>query len=184
MTDQEIIDLYWEREEQAIRETDKAYGHKLYSLSWRILRSEEDAEENVSDTYMKAWNTIPPQRPVYFFAYLAKICRNFALGRLDWMNAAKRKAIIVSITEEMVNCIPDPSNRLDSQEEDLGDALNRFLAMLSKESRVIFLRRYWFADSIEEIAIRYHISQSKVKTRLYRTRNQLRVFLEKEGISI
>ena len=100
------------------------------------------------------------------------------------MNAAKRKAIIVSITEEMANCIPDPSNRFDSQEEDLGDALNRFLAMLSKESRVIFLRRYWFADSIEEIAIRYHISQSKVKTRLYRTRNQLRVFLEKEGISI
>ena len=184
MTDQQIIDLYWKREEQAIRETDMVYGKKLYSLSWRILGSAEDAEENVSDTYMKAWDTIPPQRPERFFAYLAKICRNFAFGRLDRRNAVKRRAIIVSISEEMDNCIPDPLARIDCREEALGDALNRFLAQLNKESRVIFVRRYWFADSIEEIANRYHISQSKVKTRLHRTRNQLCVFLEKEGISL
>ena len=88
MTDSQIIALFWERSEDAIRETDAAYGRKLYAISDRILHSSQDAEESVSDTYMKAWETIPPQKPVYFFAYLAKICRNFSLGRLQWNSAA------------------------------------------------------------------------------------------------
>lgn len=184
MEDQTIIDLYWERNEQAIEETDNAYGAKLRALSNRILNSPEDAGECVNDTFLAAWNTIPPQRPEYFFAYLAKICRNFSLGRLDWLNAAKRKAEVVTLTREMELCIPDRSNdrRLEGQE--LGALLNRFLGTISRENRMIFLRRYWYTDSIREISQRYGITQSKVKTSLHRTRNALSVFLNKEGVTV
>lgn len=184
MEDREIIALYWSRNEQAIRETENTYGGKLNALAYRIVNTHEDAQECVSDTYLAAWNTIPPQRPEYFFAYLAKICRNFCLGRLDWLNAAKRKAEVVTLTREMELCIPDRGNdrRLEGQE--LGRLLNRFLETISRENRMIFLRRYWFADSIEEIASRYHFSQSKVKTSLHRTRNKLSAFLKKEGITV
>lgn len=184
MEDQEIIALYWDRNEQAVRETENAYGSKLNNLAYRIVNTHEDAQECVSDTYLAAWNTIPPQRPQYFFAYLAKICRNFCLGRLDWLNAAKRKAEVVTLTREMELCIPDRGNdrRLEGQE--LGALLNRFLGTISRENRMIFLRRYWFADSVEEIAKRYHFSQSKVKTSLFRTRNKLSAFLAKEGVTV
>lgn len=184
MEDSQIIDLYWARDEQAIQETDISYGRKLQTLAVRILQCNQDAEESVSDTYMKAWNTIPPQRPNYLFAYLAKICRHFALGKLDWNNAAKRKADIISLTDEMQLCIPDRSREADLEGEEIGRALNRFLEGLTQESRIIFLRRYWFADSIEEIAARYGITQSKVKTRLHRTRVKLHSFLESEGIYV
>ena len=184
MEDQEIIALYWARKEQAIRETETAYGGKLNALAYRIVNTHEDAQECVSDTYLAAWNTIPPQRPEYFFAYLAKICRNFCLGRLDWLNAAKRKAEVVTLTREMELCIPDRSNDRRREGQELGELLNRFLGTISRENRMIFLRRYWFADSVEEIAHHYHFSQSKVKTSLYRTRNKLSAFLEKEGVKV
>lgn len=184
MEDRQIIALYWDRNEQAIEETEKAYGARLSALSNRILNSQEDAGECVNDTYLAAWSTIPPQLPEYFFAYLAKICRNFSLGRLDWLNAAKRKAEVVTLTREMELCIPDRSNdrRLEGQE--LGKLLNRFLGTISRENRMIFLRRYWYADSIQEIAQRYGITQSKVKTSLHRTRNKLSAFLAKEGVAV
>ena len=184
MEDSQIIDLFWARDEQAIRETDAAYGRKLHVLADKIVCSHEDAEESVSDTYMKAWNTIPPQRPSYFFAYLAKICRNFALDRMDWKNAAKRKAEVVTLTQEMEQCVPDPSHERKLEGEEIGRLLDRFLAGLSQESRLIFMRRYWFTDSIKEIAARYGISESKVKTRLHRTRTKLQFFLESEGIYV
>lgn len=184
MEDIQIIELYFARDERAIRETEASYGRRLHSLAIRILQNYEDAEESVSDTYMKAWNTIPPQRPAYFFAYLAKICRHFALGRLDWNNAAKRKADVVSLSDELQRCIPDRTQSSRPEGEEIGQALNRFLATLSQESRMIFLRRYWFADSIEEIAARYGITQSKVKTQLHRTRAKLHSYLESEGIYV
>ena len=184
MTDSQIIALFWERSEDAIRETDAAYGRKLYAISDRILHSSQDAEESVSDTYMKAWETIPPQKPVYFFAYLAKICRNFSLGRLQWNSATKRNAEVVSLTEEMQQCIPDSSRERKLEGEEIGRILSLFLDSISLESRLIFMRRYWYTDSIQEIAERYHMSQSKVKTQLHRTRNKLQLFLEKEGISV
>lgn len=182
MEDTRIIALYWARSEDAIRETDAAYGRKLHVLADRILRCHEDAQECVSDTYMKAWNTIPPQRPAYFFAYLAKICRHFALGKLDWNNAAKRKADIVSLTAEMELCVPDNSLERKLEGEEIGRTLSRFLAEQSQENRMIFMRRYWYTDSVAEIAARYGISESKVKTRLHRTRMKLRTYLEREGI--
>ena len=184
MTDSQIIALFWERNEDAIRETDAAYGRKLYAVSDKILRSAQDAEESVSDTYMRAWDTIPPQRPNYFFAYLAKICRNCSLSRLQWNSASKRSAEIVSLTQEMENCIPDRSHERKLEGEEIGRVLNQFLDSISLESRLIFMRRYWYTDSIAEIAARYNISQAKVKTQLHRTRNKLQLYLAKEGIYV
>lgn len=182
MEDTGIIALFWARNEDAIRETNAVYGTRLRILSDKILQNREDAEECVSDTYMKAWNTIPPQRPEHFFAFLAKICRNLSLDKLEWRGAAKRNAEVVTLTQEMEQCIPDRSHSRKLEGEEIGRILDRFLSGLSLEYRVIFMRRYWYADSIQEIASRYGMSQSKVKTQLHRTRNRLRLFLEKEGI--
>ena len=184
MEDTHILDLYFARNEEAIRQTDAVYGRKLYRLADRILQDALDSEEVVSDTYMKAWETIPPQRPDFFYAYLAKICRFFALGKLDWKMAAKRRAEVVSLTEEMALCIPDRRKEAEVTAQEIGRAMNAFLAELPQESRLIFLRRYWFCDTIAEIAERYSISESKVKMRLLRTRNQLADFLRKEGIAV
>ena len=184
MTDAQIIELYWNRSEDAIRETDAVYGRKLHTLAERIVQNFEDAQECVSDTYLKTWDTIPPQRPQYFFAYIAKICRNFALGVLDWKSAAKRKGEVVALTQEMEACIPDPAHQRRLEGEELGKLLNSFLETLSYESRVIFLRRYWYLDTVAEIADRCGITQSKVKTQLHRTRTKLAAFLEKEGITV
>ena len=184
MTDIQIIDLYWARNEQAIQETDLRYGKKLHSLADRIVQNFEDAQECVSDTYLKTWDTIPPTRPEYFFAYIAKICRNFALGVLDFKSAAKRKGEVVALTQEMEACIPDPQHERRLEGEELGEILNRFLESLSYDNRVIFLRRYWYLDTIAEIADRYGMSESKVKTSLHRTRTKLHGFLEKEGITL
>jgi len=182
--DANILDLYFARSEEAIRQTDAAYGRKLFSLANRILQDPQDSEESVSDTYLKAWETIPPHRPTYFYAYLAKICRYSALGKLDWKTAAKRKAEVVSLTEEMALCIPDQRKEAEVTAKEIGRAMNAFLGSLSQESRVIFLRRYWFCDTIGEIAARYGISESKVKMRLLRTRKQLSDYLNKEGIAV
>lgn len=184
MEDANILDLYFARSEEAIFQTDAAYGRRLFSLADRILHDHQDSEETVSDTYMKTWETIPPHRPRYFYAYLAKICRFFALGKLDWKTAAKRKAEVVSLTEEMALCIPDRRKEAEVEAKEIGRAMNAFLESLPQESRVIFLRRYWFCDTVAEIARRYGISESKVKMRLLRTRKQLADYLNKEGIAV
>ena len=184
MEDTKIIEMYFARSEEAIRQTDAAYGRKLFFLADRILHNAQDSEEAVSDTYLKTWETIPPKRPVYFYPYLAKICRFFALGKLDWKTADKRNGEMVSLTEEMALCIPDRRKEAEVEAKEIGRAMNAFLEGLSQESRVIFLRRYWFCDTIAEIAQRYGISESKVKMRLLRTRNQLAEFLNKEGIQV
>ena len=182
MDDGQIIELYFHRDEEAIRQTQLAYGSRLYNLSYRLLLRREDAEESVSDTYLKAWETIPPTRPVFFYAYLAKICRFLSMGRLDWNNAAKRKAEVVTLSDELACCIPDVSREQQLRAQELGALLNDFLATLSDENRRIFMRRYWYGDSIGEIAQRFRLGESNVKTKLMRTRNALRAFLEKEGV--
>ena len=184
MEDGAILDLYFARDEEAIRQTEAAHGQKLYTLAYGILAIREDAEESVSDTYLKAWESIPPTRPTYFYAYLAKICRFICFGKLYWKNAAKRKAEVVELTAEMELCIPDLSRERQLEAQELGRLLNEFLGTLNEESRKIFMRRYWYADSVLEIAQRYRMGESKVKTRLFRTRNQLREFLEKEGYTL
>lgn len=184
MDDKQIIDLYWERNEAAITETDRAYGGKLRRLAEGILHNREDAEETMSDTYMKTWQTIPPQHPQYFFAYLAKLCRNFAFGRLDWKNAEKRKAEVIALSQEMENCIPDQSREEKLEGKAIGQAINGFLGTLSLENRLLFLRRYFYCETIAEIAKRYGLRENTVKTRLHRLRGQLKIHLEREGIRV
>lgn len=183
MEDKDIIELYWKRSQQAIAETSGKYGKQLQSLSWRILRNSEDAEECVSDTYHATWNTLPPQRPEFFFAYLAKLTRNFCFGRLDYHQAKKRSAIVVELSEEIENCIPAPDDyeqRMESEE--IGKVISTFLYEQSAEMRKIFVRRYWYFDSVLDIAANMQLSESKVKSILFRMRNKLREYLEKEGI--
>lgn len=184
MEDAKIIALFWKRDEQAVKETDTAYGRKLYCLSNRILNNCEDAEESVSDTYMETWKSIPPKRPAYFYAFLAAICRNMSLNRLDWRLAAKRNAEVVSLTQEMESCIPDRLHSVETERMELRRILNSFLEDLPRENRLIFLRRYLYVETVAEIAARYGISESKVKTRLHRTRKKLRDCLAKEGICV
>ena len=184
MEDAKIIALFFERNEQAVKETDIAYGRKLFVLSNNILRNQEDAEESVSDTYMETWKTIPPKYPKYFYAFLASICRNLSFNRLDWRMAAKRNAEVVALTQEMETCIPDSRQDTEMDRRELRRVLETFLESLSKESRLIFLRRYLYVDTVAEISARYGISESKVKTQLYRTRTKLRSCLEKEGIFV
>ena len=184
MEDAKIIELFFQRNEQAVKETDTAYGRKLYVLSNNILNNREDAEESVSDTYMETWNSIPPKRPKYFYAFLASVCRNMSFNRLDWRLAAKRNAEVVSLTQELEMCIPDSRQDGDMDRRELRRVLETFLDSLSKESRLIFLRRYLYVDTVAEIAARYGISESKVKTQLHRARAKLHTYLKKEGIYV
>lgn len=184
MEDAQIIALFFARNEDAIAETDAAYGRKLNTLARNILFSREDAEESVNDTYMKAWKAIPPHRPQHFFAFLAAICRHLSLDRLDWNGAAKRKAEVVALTEEMENCIPDESHDRRLEGKELGRILDAFLETLPEDSRKVFMRRYWYADTIGEIARQYNMTESKVKMQLSRTRDKLRAYLKKEEVAL
>lgn len=184
MEDSKIIDLFFARNEDAIRHTDITYGRRLFHLAERIVKNDQDAEESVSDTYMKAWNTIPPQKPRYFFAYLARICKNFALDKLDWNCAAKRRGEVVSLTQEMETCIPDTVREQEMDRQELGQILDTFLRTLTPENRMVFMRRYWYMDTVSEIAARYGIGESAVQMRLSRTRGKLHAYLEKEGIRV
>lgn len=184
MDDAKIIDLFWVRNEDAIIQTDKAYGRRLHVLANKILNNREDAQECVSDTYMKTWEIIPPQRPKYFYAFLSSICRHLSFHRVDWRLAAKRNAEVVSLTQEMELCIPDTSRDRELEGREIGRVMNAFLESLPKETRLIFLRRYWHVDTIAEIAARYGMTESKVKMQLSRTRDKLRNYLESEGICV
>lgn len=184
MEDTKIIELYWMRNEDAIAETEAAYGRRLRRLADRILGNSEDAEESVSDTYMKTWETIPPKRPTYFYAFIASICRHLSFHKVDWNQAAKRSAEVVTLTQEMELCIPDTSRDREQEAREIGKVLNAFLEGLPQQTRMIFLRRYWHVDTIAEIAQRYGITESKVKMQLSRTRAKLCTYLEQEGIRV
>ncbi len=184
MEEKEIIQLFFARDEEAIRRTDAIYGSRLLRIADNILHSRPDAEESVNDTYLKTWNSIPPQRPNHLFGYLARICRNLSLNRLDWTNAAKRKAEVVSLTQEMESCIPDAGREAEVDARELGRILNAFLGTLSPENRMIFVRRYWYVDTTAEIAERYGIREGTLNTRLCRLREKLARYLEKEGIFV
>ena len=184
MEDSKIIELLFAKNEDGIRHMDDTYGRRLFVLADNIVRNDQDAEESVSDTYMKVWDTIPPKKPMHLFAYLAKICRNFALKKLDWKQAAKRNAEVVSLTQEMETCIPDTSRDAEVEARELGRILDAFLRTLSEENLLVFMRRYWYVDTIAEIAARYGISESAVNMRLNRTRAKLSAYLKKEGICV
>lgn len=186
MDAQQIVELYWARAEHAITETTQKYGRYCHSIAFNILHNDEDSEECVNDTYLNAWNSIPPHRPAVLKAFLGKLTRNLALNRYKQCTAEKRgNGQIPLILDELHECLPAAENTeriLDDMV--LTDVLNRFLASLPVEQRRIFMRRYWYMRSVKEIAADYGLSESKVKMSLLRARNELKRRLEKEGITI
>lgn len=179
MTDEEIVELYWNRLELAITETDIKYGKLCYYIANNILCSESDSEECVNDTYHSVWKVIPPERPQIFRAFLCKITRNTALNRYDYMHAQKRNSEYECSLSELEEMLTYDDKSFD--QSFLTHLINDFVGSLSKENRIIFLRRYWFCDSIHDIATKFNSSDSKVKSRLFRIRNQFYDFLKKEG---
>lgn len=181
-----IVELYLARDETAIRHTQRRYGARLRRLSYSILGDMPAAEECENDTYLEAWQRIPPHEPRgYLYAFLARIIRNRSIDHCRRRERSKRKVYITELSSELEQCIPAPEDlECRMEAEELGQAISRFLKGLPEQQRIVFVRRYWFADTIEQICRRYLMSQSKVKSMLFRTRNALRDYLEKEGYHI
>lgn len=182
MEDHKIVDLYWERSERAISETKLKYERMLSGISYSLLGSSEDVEECVNDTYLSAWNQMPADRPIYLGAYLSKIIRALSINRFRSQHRKKRGGF-ENLCEELDECIPDNCS-IEEQYNNgrLTELIDRFLESLSEEKRVIFVRRYFYSDSVDQIARRTHMSVSKVKTSLHRMRESLRDILEKEAM--
>ena len=183
MKDEKIIDLYLARDESAIRETAAKYGSRLRAIAFAILESRESAEECENDTYLEAWRRIPPNEPRGDrFEYLGRIVRHLAIDECRRMKSEKRRAEYCELTQEMAECLPggeDVENRIE--EAELSRILSDFLQGCPKEQRAVFIRRYWFFESIEEIGRRFGFGGSKVKSILFRMRKALKERLEKEG---
>lgn len=186
MRDSDIVELYLKREEDAIRQTRLKYGVRLCSLTLGIVQNRQTAEECENDIYLQAWNSIPPHEPrTYFYPFLARIARHIALDCCKKKNSLKRNAQLVEFSRELEQCIPAPENaELQMEESMLRTALNDFLRGLNPIHRKVFLRRYWYMETIEEISNRFGFTQSKIKSILFRTRKKLRTYLEQEGISV
>lgn len=186
MEDQQILQLYNERSEAAIAETAAKYGKYCHTIAYNILYNEEDAEECVNDTYLKAWNVIPPQIPEKLSAFLGKITRNLAITKYRYNSSKKRGNGQVALAlEELAECIPAANTTEQAISDKLFvEELNTFLESLSAEKRKIFMQRYWYLRPVAEIAEEFAISESKVKMILLRTRNKLKQALEKEGIMV
>lgn len=184
MKDTEIIELYWNRDESAISATADAYGNYCYSIAYNILQCNEDAQECVNDTYWKAWQSIPPQRPSRLATYLGKITRNLSINRYKWLTAQKRgNGQMELVLKELENCIP-AVNDMDQivNEIVLSDAINQFLQEQPQSERDIFVGRYWHLYAITDLALAYGMQESKVASLLFRMRKKLKCHLEKEGI--
>ena len=184
MDDSAIIELFFARSEQAIRELDDKYGKVCYSLSYNILNSRQDAEECVNDAYLGTWDTIPPARPNPLLAFLCRIVRNLSLMRYRADRAVKRGGGSYTVAfEELEGCLASPhtvEGRIEEQE--LVRLIEDFLDTLSPENRVLLMRRYWFSDSYGEIAARTGLSEKNVSVRLTRIRKQLRNYFEERGV--
>ena len=183
MEDRQIVDLYWARSESAITETDKKYGRYCHYIAYQILSDDLDAEEIVNDTYLKTWNTVPPNHPDPLKSYVGMISSQLALNRYEEKSAARRGGgKIPLIFHELDECITDEEASADMAESIvLRDLLNRFIWSLPKKTRNIFVRRYWYASSLAEIAEEYGMRESAVAMLMFRTRQKLREFLQKEG---
>lgn len=185
MKDEEIVELFFSRSEKAIVETDKKYGCYCNSIAYNILNDMLDAEECVNDTYMHAWNAIPPTVPRILSAFLGRITRNLSLNRIKLKNTQKRgRGQYEYVYEELSNIISRNTVEEVYDERYLVELINKYLATLSIEKRRIFVGRYWYMDSISDIAGKLKISESKVKMTLHRIRKDLKTFLEKEGIML
>lgn len=184
MDDNAIIELFFARSEQAIRELDSKYGKVCRSLSYNILRSHQDAEECVNDAYLGTWNAIPPVRPNPLLAFLCRIVRNLSLTRYRTDRATKRGGGSYTVAfEELEGCLASPRTAEgELEEQELVRLIEDFLETLSPENRVLLMRRYWFSDSYGEIAVRTGLSEKNVSVRLTRIRKQLRHYFEERGV--
>ena len=184
MEDSQIVDLYWQRCTDAITESNAKYGGYCHTIALRILGNHLDAEECVNDTWVGAWNAMPVHRPACLSAFLGKITRRAACNRLETLRAEKRGGgELPLVLEELADCVPaaaDPSRAVEDAE--LARAVNRFLRRLPERACNVFLRRYWYAEALVDIAARYGMSEGAVKASLFRTRQKLRNHLEKEGL--
>lgn len=184
MEDTKIIDLYFARSETAIDETARKYGSYLSAIAGSILHRREDREEVVNDVYLAAWNSIPPNRPHVLKHYLARIARNLSFDRFDYLSADKRSACAEVMLSELEECIPD--HRRDPAEEaeakELDRAIDRFLSSLSREDCGLFVSRYFYVQTIDALAKKYHSTPRKIKYRLEKLRWELKLQLKKEGI--
>ena len=184
MDDLSIIELYFARDEQAIKETDTKYGKLCHSIAYNILNNNEDSEECVNDTYIGVWNTIPPTRPNNFMAFVCRITRNLSLKRIEAMARQKRSQATIVSLDELAEVLPDESIADRISDEDIGKAISDFLRNEKEDVRNVFIRKYYFFDSIGDIAKHYGFTESKVKNMLYHTRNKLKEYLIKEGVEI
>lgn len=185
MEDEKIIELYWDRKEEAIQETASKYGRLCFFIARNILASSEDSEECVNDTYLGVWNAIPSQRPDRFSVFVSRIARNLALKKFAYLHAAKRNPDAVCSFEELEDCVSgreDIENELENRR--IERAVNAFLWQQEEEKRNLFIRRYWYFESIEHMSRRTGYSQSKIKSLLFHMRKKLREHLECEGITV
>lgn len=182
MEDSEIIRLFFERSEQAVRELDRKYGPAVKKTAANILPDRLDAEECVNDTYLRVWNSIPPHAPDPLAGYVCRIARNLAVNRYHADRAEKRNGGYSLVLDEMAECLPSGVNiETEYDAKELSDAVSRFLAAQSREDRLLFVRRYWYADPVTDIAAMTHSSANRVSVRLFRLREKLRITLMKEG---
>ena len=182
--DEKIIELYWNRDENAVYETSEKYGKYLFAIAYKILSDEEDSEESVNDTYLGAWNAIPPQKPKILSAFLGRITRNISLKKYRDKRTQKRGFGEVDLVyEEMEETISSKCSLFDDIEiKELSKTINSFLYSIPVTERRIFICRYWYLDSIEDICKNFGFGKSKIKSMLFRTRKKLLSFLEKEGV--
>ena len=183
--DEKIIEMFFGRSEQGIRELDIKYGKVCHNLSYHIVGSRQDAEECVNDAYLGAWNTIPPQNPNPLLTYISRIVRNLSIKKYHSNTSVKRNSFYDVALDELESCIPSGKtieSELDAKE--LSRIIDDFLDTLDKENRVMFVRRYWYSDSISDIAEKFQISSNDVSVRLFRIREKLKKYLKKEGVKI
>ncbi len=185
MQDNDIVALYWARKECAITETQAKYGRYCHFIACRILENDADAEEIVNDTYLKLWNTIPPNRPEILRSYVGMICRQLSFNAFQAKNAQKRSGQTTLVLEELSECIPDGEGGADIGESlALRDALNKFLWSLPDKTRDIFLRRYWYSCPLSQIARAHGMTETHIRVLLFHTRNKLKKFLSKEDFPV
>ncbi len=181
MEDAEIIDLFWQRKQEAINMAEKKYGKLCGNVAYNILKNKEDSGECVNDTFLRAWNTIPPQKPKSLAAYLAKIARNLALDKYRFDRRKKRR-VLTNIGEEAEELfISEDIAQDEAERKELVEAINDFLKGCAAKKRMIFMKRYWLLESVKDIAADFGMGENSVSVSLMRTRKELKAYLEKRG---
>lgn len=183
MEDTKIIELFWNRDQKAIEETSGKYGKLCKYIAINILKDEQEAEEIVNETMFGVWNSIPPNRPTYFKAFLCKVTKNIAMTRAKYINAEKRKPEYQIALEEIGDVLSDNESIEEKYElQEVTDIMNEYLKGIDKIKRIIFVKRYWYSESVADISNELGLSESMVKTTLFRVRRDMKKYLEKKGV--